>query len=160
MLPSNELTKSQTDRLGDRLRKGDITEADLRLLNTYRRSFVEPYNAVVREIQNKLKLEPTGRVPKTVSSILDKLRREHVRLSQMQDIAGCRLIVQDLANQDDLVERLKELFDRITIDDRREHPSHGYRAVHVIVNHSGKLIEIQVRTKFQHTWGVHLGKTV
>lgn len=152
MLPLNELTKSQTDRLGDRLRKGNISEADLRLLNTYRLSFVEPYKAVVREIQDILKQEPTGRVPKTPSSIVDKLRREHVRLSQMQDIAGCRIIVQDLSSQDDLVERLKDLFDRITIDDRRQHPSHGYRAVHVIVNHSGKLIEIQVRTKFQHSW--------
>jgi putative GTP pyrophosphokinase len=70
----------------------------------------------------------------------------------MQDIAGCRLIVQDLATQDEVVERLKELFDKLTIDDRRERPSHGYRAVHVIVNYSGKLIEIQIRTSLQDGW--------
>src|SRR5437660_2932447 len=110
MLPPSDWTKSQVDRLGDRLRKGDISETDLRQLNNYRRSFIEPYQAVVRKIQDELKLEPTGRTPKTPTSILDKLRREHVRLSQMQDIAGCRLIVQDLATQDEVVERLKGLF--------------------------------------------------
>ncbi|MDT5157340.1 MAG: hypothetical protein QOH51_1697 [Acidobacteriota bacterium] len=36
-----ELTKTQVDRFGDRLRKGNITEADLRLLDQYRRSFSE-----------------------------------------------------------------------------------------------------------------------
>ena len=33
------------------------------------------------------------------------------------------------------------------IIDRRNTPSHGYRAVHVIVRHSGKLVEIQVLDK-------------
>jgi hypothetical protein len=34
---ANELTKTQIDCLGDRLKKGKITEADLRLLDSYRR---------------------------------------------------------------------------------------------------------------------------
>ena len=36
--------------------------------------------------------------------------------------------------------------------DRRNKPSHGYRAVHVIVEVSGKPIEIQVRSSLQHLW--------
>lgn len=36
--------------------------------------------------------------------------------------------------------------------DRREDPSHGYRAVHVIAEISGKPVEIQVRTSLQHLW--------
>jgi len=39
MLSSPELSKNQIDRLGGRLRKGDINETDLRLLDSYRRSF-------------------------------------------------------------------------------------------------------------------------
>ena len=35
MLGSGELSKTQIDRLGDRLRKGDIHEDDLRLLDIY-----------------------------------------------------------------------------------------------------------------------------
>jgi hypothetical protein len=33
MLPSAQLSKTQVDRLGNRLRKGDISEADLPLLD-------------------------------------------------------------------------------------------------------------------------------
>src|SRR6266704_1936073 len=56
-----------------------------------------------------------------------------IRLTQIQDIAGCRIVTPDII-------------------DRRDTPSHGYRAVHVIVRHSGKLVEIQVRTALQHLW--------
>ena len=41
---------------------------------------------------------------------------------------------------------------RYKIKDRRENPSHGYRAVHVIVFVNGKAVEIQVRTELQHLW--------
>jgi len=36
--------------------------------------------------------------------------------------------------------------------DRRATPSHGYRAVHVVVNVDDKAIEVQVRTQLQHEW--------
>lgn len=36
--------------------------------------------------------------------------------------------------------------------DRRERPSYGYRAVHVIVYEDSTPMEIQVRTKLQDTW--------
>src|SRR5438309_125755 len=130
MLPSSDLSKSQIDRLGDRLRKGDISQEDQRLLDSYRRSFSDAYGVVFRSIRVKLGLEPTGRPQKTATSIIEKLRRQSVRLSQIQDIAGCRIV---LLTQDEAVERLKTIFDRIDIDDRREKPSHGYRAVHIIV---------------------------
>ena len=152
MIPSSELSKSQVNRLGDRLRKGDIREEDLRLLDSYRRSFTDTYETVVGRIRDQLKLEPTGRPAKSTTSIVEKLRREKTRLSQMQDIAGCRIITTTLAQQDDAVARLAEIFDQFTVVDRRERPSHGYRAVHVILNQSNKLIEVQIRTSLQHTW--------
>lgn len=151
-LMATELTKTQVDHLGDRLRQGNITEADLRLLDYYRRAFSEEYEAVVEAIRNELNLEPTGRPAKSTTSISDKLRRESIRLTQIQDIAGCRLIVTDIANQESVVQSLTSLFKHTTVNDRREKPSHGYRAVHVIVNSRGKLIEIQVRTELQHLW--------
>lgn len=51
-----------------------------------------------------------------------------------------------------VVNELEYQFKRAIIIDRRDNPSHGYRAVHVIVRHSGKLVEIQVRTALQHLW--------
>jgi hypothetical protein len=48
---AKEMTKTQIDRLGDRLRKGNISEADLRLLDLYRRSFTEAYEIVVGTIR-------------------------------------------------------------------------------------------------------------
>lgn len=146
------MSKTQIDRLGDRLKKGGITDDDLRLLDTYRRSFTEAYGIVIGDIRQKLKLEPTGRPAKSTTSVSDKLRRESIRLTQIQDIAGCRIIVLDIANQNEVVESLENLFENVSVVDRRERPSHGYRAVHLIINLLGKPIEIQVRTAMQHLW--------
>jgi putative GTP pyrophosphokinase len=149
---ATEVSKTQIDKLGDRLKKGEITEADLRLLDDYRRSFSEVYEFVVDAMRTKLAVEPTGRPAKSTTSIAEKLLRESIRLTQVQDIAGCRLIVSEMADQDRLVESLKNIFVGATVVDRREHPSHGYRAVHVVVKQSDKLVEIQVRTSLQHLW--------
>jgi ppGpp synthetase/RelA/SpoT-type nucleotidyltranferase len=148
----NKASKTQIDRLGERLKKGGFDEADLRLLDDYRRSFADVYEHVVGRIRSELSLEPTGRPAKSTSSIQEKLLRESIRLTQIQDIAGCRLVVPDIVRQDQVVSLLKKLFDNVTPIDRRERPSHGYRAVHLVVQYSDKLVEIQVRTSFQHLW--------
>lgn len=149
---TKEISKSQIDRLGDRLKKENIDEADLRMLDQYRRSYAEAYDIVVGTIRKNLSLEPTGRPAKSTPSIAEKLRRESIRLTQIQDIAGCRIVVADIANQESAIKSLSDLFEDVTIADRRQQPSHGYRAVHLIVRCKGKLIEIQVRTEFQHLW--------
>lgn len=146
------VSKTQIDKLGERLKKGSISEDDLRLLDVYRRSFTEAYEFVVGAVRKELGLEPTGRPAKSTTSISEKLKRESIRLTQIQDIAGCRLIVADIASQDQVVQSLGRLFEKTSIVDRRQKPSHGYRAVHVIVTHLGKMVEIQVRTEFQHLW--------
>jgi len=146
------MTKTQVDRLGERLRRGDISEADLRALDIYRRSFAESYERVVRALTRKLNLSPTGRPAKSTTSIIEKLRRESIRLTQMQDVAGCRIRVRDVSHQDVTLRRITALFDDVTLVDRRARPSHGYRAVHAIVRLKGQPIEIQVRTPLQHLW--------
>lgn len=82
---------------------------------------------------------------------MEKLQREKTRLSQMQDIAGCRIITETLAQQDGVVPDLAEMFKALPVD-RRQRPSHGYRAVHVVVSEAGRFIEVQIRTSVQHTW--------
>lgn len=146
------LSKSQIDKLGERLKAGNISEDDLRLLDQYRRSFRPAYDYVVGRIREHLDLAPTGRPAKTRTALADKLQRESIRLSQVQDIAGCRIVVRAIAEQDNAVAELLRLFPDANVMDRRESPSHGYRAVHVIPRIDDRLIEIQVRTYLQDLW--------
>jgi putative GTP pyrophosphokinase len=145
------ISKTQIDRLGERLKRGPHTESDLRLLDDYRRSFAEAYEAVVRTIRQRGEF-PTGRLAKSTDSIVQKLRRESLRLSQMQDIAGCRVVVVNVVEQEKFVASLKTGFPGASVIDRRDKPSYGYRAVHIIAEISGKPMEIQVRTSLQHLW--------
>lgn len=146
------MTSSQIDRLGERLKLPDLGEADLRALDDYRRSFAPAYEIVLDVVRERLGLQPTGRSAKSTPSIVDKLRRESIRLSQMQDIAGCRLVVPDISSQDHAINQLRNALAQVTVVDRRVRPSHGYRAVHLIVKSEGKLIEVQIRTEAQHFW--------
>ena len=75
-----------------------------------------------------------------------------MRLSQMQDIAGCRLVVPNVLVQNQLMERLKSVLPKAVVVDRRKQPSFGYRAVHIIATARNKPVEIQLRTEFQHLW--------
>lgn len=146
------VSKSQIDKLGERLKSGEITERDIEELEEYRRSFASAHDLVIATISDRLGLQPSGRRAKVTASIVDKLRRESIRLTQIQDIAGCRLVVDDVARQDRVVESLQRLFaDSVTVD-RRGSPSHGYRAVHIIIRVERKPVEVQVRTQLQHEW--------
>ena len=147
-----KLSKTQIDRLGNRLREGPLSDSDLRILDDYRWSFAEAYEQVVQVIREELKLEPTGRQIKSTNSIIEKLHRESTRLTQIQDIAGCRIVVSDVIEQERVVASLTKIFPSTSVVDRRINPSYGYRAVHVIPKIAGKLIEIQIRSKLQHLW--------
>ena len=129
-----------------------MIDSDLKSFDEYRRSFGEAYATVVQTIREQLHLEPTGRPAKSTTSIIDKLRRESIRLTQIQDVAGCRIIVADVAEQERVVMSLSAAFPTATVVDRRAKPSHGYRAVHIIVSVAAKLVEIQIRTFMQHVW--------
>jgi hypothetical protein len=47
--------------LGERLRRGQISEDDLRLLDAYRESFAAAYDEVVATIRRMTGIEPRGR---------------------------------------------------------------------------------------------------
>ncbi len=148
-------SKTQIDKLGERLREGELTDDDLRMLFEYRHSFESAYTQVVEVIRGELGLDPIGRPAKSTLSIIEKLRRPKTRgyrFSQIQDIAGCRLVVKNLSEQDVTLEQLLKSFPEAKVDDLRLAPSHGYRAVHVIVKVNELHVEIQVRTKVQNVW--------
>lgn len=144
------MNNSELDRLGGRLRLG-ITPDDLTALDAFRRGFRQSYDSVVDRIRTELRLEASGRPAKSTAAIVDKLRRGSMRLTQMQDIAGCRIVVPDTSTQSQLVGKLETMFE-VAVVDRRARPSHGYRAIHVIVRSTDLPVEVQLRTDLQHVW--------
>ncbi|MSP96408.1 MAG: hypothetical protein EXR29_04100 [Betaproteobacteria bacterium] len=144
------MNRSEIDRLGERLRQ-NLTAEDLTVLDTYRRGFRTAYDLVVERIRGELRLQVSGRPAKSTTAIVDKLRRGTMRFTQMQDIAGCRLVVGSVADQNRISEELASMFPS-TIMDRRGKPSHGYRAVHVVARIDEMPVEVQVRTTLQHVW--------
>jgi len=75
-----------------------------------------------------------------------------MHLSQMQDLAGIRIMLSSRDEQDEFVRKLVGAFSKSRVKDRRLEPQHGYRAVHVIVRVEKVSVEIQVRTFWQHFW--------
>jgi ppGpp synthetase/RelA/SpoT-type nucleotidyltranferase len=146
------MTNSQIDKLGRRLKEAAPTEDDLRLLDEYRASFAASYQHVMEVLRTELGVAPTGRQAKTTASIVAKIRREHTRLSRMQDIAGCRITVENALALVETVEAIESTFTNVRVEDRIARPSHGYRAIHAIVRERGKSIEVQLRTELQHLW--------
>jgi putative GTP pyrophosphokinase len=144
------LSNSQIDRLGERLRTGTLGEEDLRHLDEYRRAAGGAYDEVINGIR-RIGLSVTGRPSKSTRSIIEKLRRESCRLSQIQDIAGCRIVVGDSSEQMDVLPQIEDAFPGFVGIDRRLAPSHGYRAVHIIVRGLRVPVEIQLRTLLQHS---------
>jgi len=143
---------TQLDKLGARLISGPPTDEDLRMLDEFRRSFSDASDEVLRILKHEFTLTPTVRPAKSTQAIIDKLARERTRLTQMQDVAGCRLIVPTMSHQHQLAQRLLQRFEGAQLHDRVALPSHGYRAMHVVVKHVGHRVEIQIRTRLQHLW--------
>jgi putative GTP pyrophosphokinase len=146
------ITNAQTDKIGNKLRANEIDIDCLNKLEVFRSLYVEAYRYVEDTLVNKIGCRITGRPSKSTVAIVEKLKRETIRLNQIQDIAGCRVLVSDLASQDDLVETMQVFFPSVEVDDKRRHPTNGYRAVHVIATKHGRPVEIQVRTRLQHAW--------
>lgn len=109
---------------------------------------------------------------KRLASIASKLRRfPAMQLSQMQDLGGCRAVVQDISALRAL--RLRQLVgqrtkDRVRpeickVDDYLAHPkADGYRGIHLIYKfrttvpdllpYDGLRVEVQLRSRLQHLW--------
>jgi ppGpp synthetase/RelA/SpoT-type nucleotidyltranferase len=149
---------AEINHLGRQLRGRDLTRELLAELDEFRREF----QPAIAEVQSILasgtlgQFEPSIwvlRPSKATPSIVSKLvRQPTLNLSQVQDIAGMRLIVHDRPAQDAWAERICSLFNDVKRFDRRIHPSFGYRALHIVVKVLGKPIEIQLRTSLQHAW--------
>lgn len=133
------ISKQKLNKLGERIAASDPpAKEDLQLLNDVLRAY-QSILVTVEEQLALIELSATSRV-KTRSVLIEKLRRERgMALARVQDMAGARTVIEGgWAEQNATVEQLTRHFDEWTgkpskVIDRRSSPSHGYRAVHVIV---------------------------
>lgn len=153
------LSNSQITKLGDRLRSGDFSEADLAMLDAFRQTYSEIDEQAYQLIHNTLASITgwtiTKRKRKTQQSIVEKLRRQpQLRLPQMQDIAGCRIVIEGGGQvADTLGNLLTGAFEPLQwAIERKERHAHGYRATHIIARKGQKFYEIQLRTYAQDVW--------
>jgi ppGpp synthetase/RelA/SpoT-type nucleotidyltranferase len=150
------MSKSALDRLGARLAaEGQASDEDLDQLA----EVLRVYQVVLDNVKIQLAglgFAPTMRV-KTIGTLIDKLRRERdMLMSRVQDLAGARIVVANVPDQDGARDGICAHFTaaghRCRVRDRREEPSYGYRAVHVIIQVEGIPVEIQIRTELQDSW--------
>ncbi|MBS4198689.1 GTP pyrophosphokinase family protein [Bacillus sp. FJAT-49732] len=143
--------------------------------------FLAPYKQAIDELKIKLKgmrsqfeqqhihspIEfVTGRV-KPIASILDKAQQKNIPLdkieTEMQDIAGLRMMCQFVDDIETVVKLLRKRNDFRIIEERNyisnKKPS-GYRSYHVVIEYPVQTIlgekkilaEIQIRTLAMNFW--------
>jgi ppGpp synthetase/RelA/SpoT-type nucleotidyltranferase len=93
---------------------------------------------------------------KRIPTILGKLVREpSLPLSSMQDIGGCRAILETVDEVRRVEARIRKNRPPVSYSDYITTPrSSGYRGVHVIVEYDDRRIEIQLRTRIMHQWAI------
>lgn len=152
-------SKNQIRKLGSRLRNSDVpSQEDASAYILWSQGFGPALSEVEAKIRNVAEREPlsgnfqiSARI-KQISSVRAKLVRQRTSLSDLEDIAGCRIILPSSSD----VERIILQCARLPITrarDYREHSNNGYRAVHFTVrSDDGHAVELQVRTRIEHAW--------
>lgn len=145
------------------------------------REILEPYTLAVEEIQVKFNHmistyrrageyspieQVTGRV-KSISSILEKAQKKNVSVddieSQIEDIAGIRIICQFVEDIYKVVELIKARKDMRLVQEKDyilHQKESGYRSYHMIVRYEVETVkgtkeipvEIQIRTLAMNFW--------
>ena len=162
------ISKNQVRRAAKRIANGDLDDANISVIESYRSSFddllVNASNIINRTLVGlSVPFLVSGR-PKRTSSIVRKLIRErHMDAANMADLVGVRVVVSDVAAQDLVTDVLrKKVGESSQVRDYRTRET-GYRCVHLISRVKSKRLEIQIRTLSQHVWAVEsesFGKTV
>lgn len=163
-------SKSEINRAGSTVANPNIfpeeRHAALEVLNNWRSSHAYP----LQVISSNLRLRNPDAIVvqrlKRLESIIGKLERfPDMNLYRMQDLGGCRVIVDTIEQVYDALNKYKN--SRIRHALKRENDyinipkESGYRSYHMVYQfqsdtketyNRNMLIEIQFRTKLQHMW--------
>ena len=88
-------------------------------------------------------------------------------MTQLQDIGGLRIIVDQNSDVDRLIEYITDKLKRQTsivikrtVDYRKKgRDDSGYRAAHIIMEKDGVSLELQIRSRIQHYWAELIERT-
>ena len=168
-----EYSKGQVDAAGSLLANREGTsaeqEAALVILNNWRAAHSFPLNTIQVALRRRARrVDDHALIAqrlKRVSSVLSKLQRfPQMRLSRMQDIGGCRAVLNTAAEVRKLrldYSKSKQQHEFVSEKDYITDPkSSGYRGIHLVYRysshrtptHNGRLVEIQLRSRLQHAW--------
>ena len=133
------------------------------VVEAYRSAHAVPLHAAYMGLRSCLITEGLDldlyRRLKRLPTIEDKLRRLPLMdLSSMQDVSGCRAVL----NSQEEVQRVVARFVANSLE-RNKQPDKirdyvaqpqdsGYRAVHIYTRYHGRRIEVQLRTRDQDSW--------
>lgn len=166
-------SKKQIDKAGDVLRRSlfdktiatDEINSAMLTLSSWRSRHVKPllqaYKLVKRYTDKIGNNAIYGQRLKRTKSIIYKLNRIEGGLSRLQDIGGCRVILSNPEQLEKLYILLKS--SKSILPKHKNYllqpKSDGYRSIHLIYQSKSKdlvhdklKIEIQLRTKLQHSW--------
>lgn len=170
------LSKSKVDRAGLALAKDEYRSDDEyfeleEVFDEYRKSHLQPLTESTLELQHWLSVFDApyyiAQRLKRKPQIIRKLNRFSVRLTQLQDIGGCRIIVESDRSVDTVLQFISEhianqkhiRINRSTDYRAKGRDITGYRAVHVILEVDQKKLELQIRSRVQHYWAESIERT-
>ncbi|HAF45663.1 MAG TPA: hypothetical protein DCK83_12220 [Gallionellaceae bacterium] len=145
--------------------------ATLAVINNWRGSHAYPLNTFQMNLRNTARrFEKNPLIAQRIKrlfSIGHKLDRfPTMKLSQMQDLGGCRAILAHVSSVNNIAKYYAEQsaikHSLASVDDYIGEPkSSGYRGIHLVYRYfsdkkkfmyNGMKIEIQLRSKYQHAW--------
>mgnify|MGYP003137010187 CR=1 FL=1 len=160
-------SKTQVDKAGALLRDwfatdrmmGDAESEAIATVWAFRQSFAYPMTKVSANLRYYVGNFNEGDIVvaqrhKRLPRIIHKLhRQQRMRLSQMQDVGGCRAVVATQQAAYGVLHGIERNWDVVRVDDYVSEPRPtGYRAIHAIVRRDGCAVEVQLRTDGQQVW--------
>lgn len=159
-------SKSEVNRAGAVIAEGrplttaediDRLGAAIDVVDWWRSEHAAPLNAVaaklryyVAEVGEPAVAQRLKRLPTIANKLV---RLPTMKLAQMGDIGGVRAVVPDQDAAYHVARRLRKNWTITRFSDYVAEPkADGYRALHLINRHRGRLIEVQIRTELQDNW--------
>jgi hypothetical protein len=172
--PKPEYSRMDVNKAGEILINANSDQEydwALAVINNWRTSHNFPLNTFQRRLRDVAKkINPESLIAQRIkrfASIKLKLELQpNMKMSQMQDLGGCRAILKDIQELDEMVEiyKFQSRGLKHTLHKEQDYISNpkpsGYRGVHLIYKYGSDKstdfkdmrIEIQIRTLLQHAW--------